>query len=113
MTFNVPVGFLGDLVAVGAGVLVGAGVGSGMLLNAQLWPAYFGRRNIGTIRGAAMPITLAFSGVGSAATGVTFDATGSYIPAWWMVIGFLIVGALLLAITPKPKPIGVTAPTEP
>ena len=66
-----------------AALLGGAGVGSGMLLNAQLWPAYFGRRNIGAIRGAALPLTLAFSGAGSAATGMIFDATGSYAPAWW------------------------------
>jgi MFS family permease len=91
-----------------AGLLGGAGVGSGMLLNAQLWPAYFGRRNIGAIRGAALPLTLAFSGVGSAATGMIFDATGSYAPAWWAAIAFLFVGALLLAVTPKPKSIAVT-----
>jgi len=90
-----------------AALLGGAGVGSGMLLNAQLWPAYFGRRNIGAIRGAALPLTLAFSGAGSAATGMIFDATGSYAPAWWAAIAFLFVGALLLAVTPKPKPVAV------
>ena len=95
-----------------AGLLGGAGVGSGMLLNAQLWPAYFGRRNIGAIRGAALPLTLAFSGAGSAATGMIYDATGSYTPAWTTAIAFLVVGALLLAVTPKPSPPALVAPTE-
>lgn len=95
-----------------AGLLGGAGVGSGMLLNAQLWPAYFGRRNIGAIRGAALPVTLAFSGAGSAATGMIFDATGSYAPAWWIAIAFLIVGALLLALTPKPHHVALTTPQQ-
>ena len=85
-------------------VLGGAGVGSGMLLQAQMWPTYFGRANIGTIRGAALPLTLAFSGVGSASTGLIFDATGSYSPAWWAAIAMLVVGAMLLVITPKPVP---------
>jgi MFS family permease len=91
-------------------ILGGAGVGSGMLLQAQMWPSYFGRANIGTIRGAAMPLTLAFSGVGSAATGVIFDTTGSYTPAWWAAIGGLLVGAALLVITPKPVPAHRTVP---
>lgn len=84
-------------------ILGGAGVGSGMLLQAQMWPSYFGRANIGTIRGAALPFTLAFSGVGSAATGLIFDATGSYAPAWWTAMGMLGLGAILLIMTPKPK----------
>ena len=86
-------------------VLGGVGVGSGMLLQAQMWPSYFGRTNIGSIRGAAMPLTLAFSGVGSAATGLIFDAVGSYAPAWWTVIAMLVIGAVLLVITPKPTPV--------
>jgi predicted MFS family arabinose efflux permease len=86
-------------------VLGGAGVGSGMLLQAQMWPSYFGRANIGTIRGAALPVTLAFSGVGSAATGLIFDATGSYTPAWWTAMAMLGLGAVLLMMTPKPQPV--------
>jgi MFS family permease len=92
--------------------LGGAGVGSGMLLQAQMWPGYFGRASIGTIRGAAMPLTLAFSGVGSAATGLIFDATGSYGPAWWTAIAMLVIGALLLVVTPKPKPKPTTEATR-
>ncbi len=84
-------------------ILGGAGVGSGMLLQAQMWPSYFGRAHIGTIRGAALPLTLTFSGIGSAATGLIFDATGSYAPAWWTAMAMLVVGAFLLVITPKPK----------
>jgi MFS family permease len=86
-------------------ILGGAGVGSGMLLQAQMWPSYFGRANIGTIRGAALPLTLTFSGIGSASTGLIFDATGSYAPAWWVAMAMLFVGAALLVITPKPTPV--------
>ena len=83
-------------------ILGGAGVGSGMLLQAQMWPNYFGRRNIGSIRGAAFPLTLVFSGAGSLATGLIFDAMGSYAPAWTAATVALGIGAVLLAVTPKP-----------
>ncbi len=33
-----------------------------------------------------------------------FDATNSYLPAWWAAIGVLLVGATLLSLTPKPRP---------
>ncbi len=85
-----------------AAALGGAGVGSGMLLQAHMWPGYFGRANIGRIRGAALPLSLTFSGVGSAATGFIFDATNSYAPAWWTAVALLVVGAALLVVTPKP-----------
>ena len=86
-----------------AGALAGAGVGTGMLLQAHMWPGYFGRANIGSIRGAALPLTLMFSGVGSAATGFIFDASNSYAPAWWTAVVLLLIGAVLLINTPKPK----------
>lgn len=84
--------------------LGGAGVGAGMLLQAHMWPGYFGRKHIGAIRGAAMPLTLAFSGTGSAATGMIFDATNSYVAAWLIAIGLLVIGGMLMALTPKPRP---------
>lgn len=93
-------------------VLAGAGVGSGMLLQAHMWPSYFGRLNIGAIRGAAFPLTLAFSGAGSLATGVVFDATGSYAPAWIAVTGALAMGSVLLAVTPKPRRLGQAGAAE-
>ena len=95
-----------------AGALAGAGVGTGMLLQAHMWPGYFGRANIGTIRGAALPLTLMFSGVGSAATGFIFDATSSYAPAWWTAVALLAVGAALLVVTPKPTMAMERASTE-
>jgi hypothetical protein len=69
-----------------------------------MWPGYFGRRHIGAIRGAAFPLMLTFSGTGSAATGMIFDATGSYFIAWSIAIGLLAAGAVLMAFTPKPHP---------
>ena len=87
-----------------AAVLGGTGVGVGMLMQAQMWPVYFGRRNIGAVRGAAVPVTLTFSGAGSSAAGMIFDATGTYAPAWGAAIGVLALGAVLLILTPKPQP---------
>jgi MFS family permease len=92
-----------------AAALAGVGVGIGMLLQAQMWPSYFGRSHIGAIRGAAVPLTILFSGSGASATGMIFDATGTYEPAWWGVVTLLFVGAALIAVTPKPQPAAAAA----
>lgn len=84
--------------------LAGIGIGSAMLLQAHIWPQYFGRRHIGAVRGMASPISLGLSAVGSAGTGMIFDATGSYVPAWWTIIGALAVGVVLLSSSAKPVP---------
>ena len=73
-----------------------------MLLQAHIWPHYFGRNHIGAIRGLALPLTLSFSAAGSAAPGLIFDTFGSYSPAWLLAIGFLTAGIVLLAVTPRP-----------
>jgi predicted MFS family arabinose efflux permease len=86
-----------------AAALGGGGIGIGMLLQAQLWPHYFGRLHIGAIRGISAPVTLGFSAVGSPATGMIFDATGSYLPAWWTIVSLLAAGSIILLLTPKPS----------
>lgn len=86
-----------------AGAMSGAGVGASMLLQAHVWPHYFGRGHIGAIRGLALPLTLSFSAAGSAAPGLIFDTFGSYSPAWLLAIGFLAAGIVLLAVTPRPQ----------
>ena len=74
-----------------------------MMLQNTLWPDYFGRRHVGAIRGAAMPAILLVGGIGAPAAGYIFDIAGSYDLAWWISIGLMTTGALLLFTTPKPR----------
>ena len=87
-----------------ANILAGVGVGTLMLMQTVIWPTYFGRANIGAIRGLASPISLVFSAAGATLTGFVFDVAGSYFIAWWIATGGLVVGAVMLGLTPKPRP---------
>lgn len=85
----------------------GIGMITQSIVQSIIWPDYFGPRNIGSIRGLAMPLTMAFSFGGAPFAGMVRDTTGSFVPAWWIAIGLLVLAALLFLITRK-----VLAPPE-
>jgi len=85
-----------------AAILYGAGISSIMVLQNTMWPAYFGRDHIGSIRGLAFPISLSFGAVGAPMTGLIRDATGSYFPAWWVAFFAMLLAAALLITTRQP-----------
>ncbi len=84
-------------------VLFGFGAGGMILLQGFLWADYFGRQHVGAIRGASMPVTLVFSAAGPPVAGLVYDQAGSYNPVWWVGIGLMLAGALVLAVTPPPN----------
>jgi MFS family permease len=67
-----------------------------------IWADYFGRRNLGSIRGFSFMAILAFSAVGGPITGFVGDATGSLVIIWWATAAALTVSALVIMATPKP-----------
>lgn len=79
------------------------GASSAIAQNA-LWPAYFGGKHIGSIRGLSVPLILVFSGLGAPITGAIKDATGTYKPAWLVVMALLVGATFLILMTPKPAP---------
>lgn len=79
----------------------GLGAASVVIIQNAIWPAYFGVQNIGAIRGAAMPITLGFAILGAPVAGMVKDATGSFIPLWWVTIGAMLVAIALMLVTPR------------
>lgn len=83
--------------------LFGVGAGGMILLQNFLWADYFGRGNVGAIRGASMPMTMVFSAAGPPLAGYVQDATGSYNPVWWAGIALMLVGALVMWTTPPPR----------
>ena len=83
--------------------LAGLGLGGGMLSQTHIWPAYYGRDHIGAVRGAATPITLTMTGIGTPVLGILFDVTG-FTVGWLAAAGALFVAFMLLALSPKPRP---------
>lgn len=83
--------------------IFGLGIGGMMFLNNFIWADYFGRENVGSIRGLANPINLAVGGLGAPAAGYVYDFIGSYDPMWWAGVCLMTAGTALALLTPAPK----------
>ena len=81
----------------------GLGIGGMMFLQNFIWADYFGRENVGAIRGFAMPINLILGAAGAPLAGYVYDATGTYNQVWWVGVGLMVCSALLALFTPPPK----------
>ena len=94
---SAPMMFLSTLV-------FGCWVGGGMIVHSYIFAAYFGREFLGAIRGIVMPINLLSAGLGAPMVGYLHDYTGSYIWAWWTLLGvYGLAAALMLTATPPNK----------
>jgi cyanate permease len=80
----------------------GMGIGGNLLLQNYIWAAYYGRQNLGAIRGVVQPITLLFGGIGPPLAGYVRDASGSYDGVWWAGLALVLLGAFTLATSPRP-----------
>jgi len=83
--------------------MFGLGIGGNLLLQNYIWAAYYGRVNLGAIRGVVQPITLLFGGIGPPLAGYIRDVSGSYDSVWWAGLGLVLVGAATLATSPRPQ----------
>ncbi|MCY4579903.1 MAG: MFS transporter [Chloroflexi bacterium] len=83
--------------------IFGLGIGGMMFLQNFIWADYFGRENVGAIRGFSMPINLILGAAGAPIAGYVYDYTGSYTEVWWVGVGLMVCSALLALITPPPK----------
>ncbi len=87
-----------------ANALFGISATSQMIVMSVMWPDYFGKANIGSIRGLTLPLITAFAFAGAPLAGMAYDIYGSYQPAWLLSIGLLVISAFLFLVTPKPTP---------
>ncbi|MCH2508120.1 MAG: hypothetical protein MK035_06565, partial [Dehalococcoidia bacterium] len=82
--------------------IFGLGIGINSFTQNYIWADYFGRANLGSIRGFVMPITLFVGSFGAPAAGYVVDSTGSYDPAWWTGVSLMLVGAVVFIMADKP-----------
>jgi MFS family permease len=89
-------------------IIFGSSVGIGMIVHTYIFAAYYGRAFLGTIRGIVMPINLLTAGLGAPLVGYLHDYSGSYLLAWWTLLGIYgCTAALMLTATPPRKMVGV------
>jgi MFS family permease len=88
------------------GGVIGFSSGGVITVAAVIWPNYYGRKHLGSIRGAAAMAMVAGAALGPLPFALTFDLTGSYtsVLAIFMVFPALSVVAALFAFPPKHRP---------
>lgn len=85
-------------------IIFGCSVGVGMIVHSYIFAAYYGRAFLGTIRGIVMPINLLSAGLGAPLVGYLHDYSGSYMLAWWTLLGiYACTAALMLTALPPRK----------
>jgi len=73
----------------------------GVTLN-TVWPHYFGRKHLGSIRGMATVFMVIGSALGPLPFGVSFDQFNSFNPAIWMMMGMTVIAMFLSVLIKKP-----------
>lgn len=84
------------------GMLLGVMMGFESLIGGVIWPNYYGRRHLSTIRGVTMMVGVIGSALGPLPFGVAFDIFGGYTEALFLSLAFAFIGIIagLLAIKP-------------
>ncbi|RIK53144.1 MAG: hypothetical protein DCC57_08825 [Chloroflexi bacterium] len=80
--------------------LMGVVTGGMRVMDATVWAKYFGRRYLGSIRGATMLGTVGGTALGAYPLGLSYDLLGSYAPALTTLL-VLPAAIALLALTIK------------
>ena len=88
------------------GALRGLSSGTWILASEVTWPAYFGRRYLGSIVGLSFTVAFVGAAVGPLPFGLLYDAFGTYDAAIWAltILPFAATWAALLATPPGPPP---------
>lgn len=84
-------------------VVIGWGFGGAIPLQETIWASYFGRRYIGAVRSAALPVAL-FLGAGAPlAVSAYYDAVGNYRGIFFLIAGLWLIAAVLSIFVRRPK----------
>ena len=88
----------------GSTITFGLAVGAGMIVQAYILAAYYGRAFLGAIRGVVLPIVVVSNGVGAPLVGYLRDNSGSYMSSWWLLLSLYLLAALIMATVTPPRP---------
>ena len=83
--------------------LIGLVTGSFRVMDSTVWAKYFGRRYLGSIRGATMIGTVGGTALGAFPLGYSFDSTGSYTPAIAILLILPISISLSMIFVRRPE----------
>jgi len=84
------------------GIIYGVGQGIQSVAGGNLMPDFYGRTNFPKIMGYTSPITTFVSSIGAPLTGYIRDTTGSYMPAFKILLVLLIVSLFCIVFAKRP-----------
>lgn len=84
--------------------LMGIGWGGMIPLQEVIWASFFGRRYLGAVRSAALPLTLLITAGSPLATSYYYDVVGNYDGAILTVGTLNLISAGLIMLLKKPNP---------
>ena len=85
------------------GVFQGLKLGFLALVGGLVWPHYFGRRNLASIRGMATAGMVISSALGPLPFGLGFDIFGGYTEVIWLMAAITLAGAVTVLRLRKPQ----------
>ena len=98
--------------AITYGAFLGLGGGMASITNAVIWPNYFGRKHLGSIRGIVTTAMVASAALGPWPFGILFDITGTY--TWAIMLGLTLpITCAICAIAATPPKIKTLQTDEP
>ena len=85
-------------------VTLGFGWGGMIPLQEVIWAGFFGRRYLGAVRSAALPLALVISAPAPWLTAWYYDLNGNYSGAIALVAAANVLSAILILLIPTPNP---------
>ena len=82
--------------------VLGLGWGGMIPMQEVIWATFFGRKFLGSIRGAAMPFALALSALAPWLVAIYRDIVGSYDGALLIVASLNVISGVLIFLAPAP-----------
>lgn len=80
----------------------GVGISMVAMLQNTYYPAFFGRRHIGSIRGVSLSVAMIAGATAGPLTGFVGDRTGGFELVWWPVVAAVALTALIIGTTKPP-----------
>lgn len=90
------------IVVYAAAGYMGLMFGGAYIVQNLIWPDYFGRTSLGTIKGVSMPISAVGRGAAPLIAAVSIDLTGSYNMSFALVAFMFLVSAALIFMAKRP-----------
>ncbi|MBI4298202.1 MAG: MFS transporter [Chloroflexi bacterium] len=81
------------------------GTGAGINFQNLIWPAYFGRKSLGAIRGVMLPLSIGAGALGAPLMGYVIDGGGGYMVAFALSLGLFLGPGVIYLFTKPPKPL--------